>query len=151
MIPIQTTPPSNPSNGDYYIDSSTNNMYVYDSIRGKWLSTTMVNFGGGKNRTQSTGYLRMFNGCAMSDTTGFVSPWNGTIIGMGIGRDDTNSCTIQVRRNGATSGAQLSSSTYRTSVNNLNIDFSADETLSLYLSSGIATNPQCWVFIKWRV
>jgi len=125
----------------FYIDTDT-----YSNNEGKG----MLSFQAGRNGTINGGsYMRISNGLAMDENIGWVAPWDGKIVAISIGRNNTDSSVIEVRINGNSTSAQLSTNDNTSYVNNLNVSFSAGDSLSIYLKSGKIKRGVVTVFCLW--
>lgn len=141
-----------PSDGDLYYDTTLSLQMEYNSARAKWLSTESTTFYFGRNNVVATGqYYRGIDGRVLSDSLGFYSFYNGTVIGLGYTRSDSDSATFEIVSNGSVIDSLLSSSLSGGSLS-LDGDFSSGEILAIRNSSigNATTNVQGWIKIKWR-
>jgi len=143
-----------PNGGDRYFNTGLNMEMYYDSGRSKWFSveTYVIPFG----RTAGTGagvYYRYINGLAFSATNGLIAPYDGTVIGIGYTRNDTDAATFEVVANGSTiSGATLASSANSGKTTSIDSDFSEDDIIAVRNQAGGNTTSAVhgWVRVKWR-
>jgi len=154
---VSATDPSSPSpqNGDEYYNSAIGIKMYYDGTRSKWLSveTETVHFGR-DGSTLAGSYYRGIDGQALSATNGIIALENGTVIGIGYTRDDTDSATFEVTAGGTLiTGAVLASTSLSGKTKNLNSNFSEDDILAVRNQSGgnSTTNVEGWVRLKWRI
>jgi hypothetical protein len=90
----------------------------------------------------------------MASTNGHIAVENGTIIGIGYTRDDTDSATFEVTAGGTLiTGAVLASTATSGKTKTLNSDFNEDDILGVRNQAGGNTTSVVngWVRIKWRV
>jgi hypothetical protein len=126
----------------------------YDGSRSKWLSIESTTFWFARNGNTAAGnYYRMSDGLAYSSATGLYAPHNGTIIGLGYTRTDTDSATFEVVAGGTLiTGATLASTAIGGSVTTINGDFSSTNVLAARNQSGgnTTSNVAGWVRLRWR-
>jgi hypothetical protein len=154
---VSTTDPTTPTpqDGDQYYNSVLDMNMYYDGGRAKWLSVeTETIFFGRNGNTAAGNYYRVGDGLAYSSTNGHIAVENGTIIGIGYTRDDTDSATFEVTAGGTLiTGAVLASTATSGKTKTLNSDFNEDDILGVRNQAGGNTTSVVngWVRIKWRV
>lgn len=143
-----------PSNGDTYYNSDMDMEMYYDNDRGKWLSVESAYIPFGRSGGTGSGvFYRYIDGIAFSSTQGWVAENNGTVVGIGYTRTDSDSATFEVTAGGTLiTGATLASAATSGKTKTLNADFSEDDILGVRNQSGGNTTSQVhgWVKIKWR-
>jgi hypothetical protein len=143
-----------PADGDEYYNTVLDMKMFYDGSRSKWLSIESTTFWFARNGNTAAGnYYRMSDGLAYSSATGFYAPHNGTIIGLGYTRTDTDSATFEVVASGTLiTGATLASTAIGGSVTTINGDFSSTNVLAARNQSGgnTTSNVAGWVRLRWR-
>ena len=139
--------------GDHYYDTTIDMEMRYDSTRAKWLSVEAAFIYFGRNgSTPTPGFYRgSADGLVMSSTSGFYAAYNGTIVGLGYTRADTDAATFDVVESG-TSRATLASSAVAGVSNALDGNFSQGGILAVANQTGgnITTDVSGWVKVKWR-
>lgn len=131
--------PGTPSGGDLFFRTDILQQFVYDSSRGKWLTTNRATYNAGRNRANrnTTAYMNIGD-AAMSSTVGLRMPRNGTILAVSIDNDNitTANRTLDIRVNNSTTNrVQLVVTTGNKGANltNGNQDFSAGDLLQAVL------------------
>jgi hypothetical protein len=145
-----TTP--TPAEGDRYYNTSLEMEMRYDGARAKWLSVASETIEFGRNgNTAANAYYRSSDTLAFSSTDGRKAEWNGTIVGIGYTRTDTDSATFEVTADGTTV-ASLVSTALSGRDNALNGDFAQDSILGVRNATGgnVTSSVLGWVRIKWR-
>jgi hypothetical protein len=139
--------------GDKYFNTAIDAEMRYDSGRAKWLSVESAYIYFARNgSTPSPGFYRgTSDGLVMSATSGFYAAYNGTIVGLGYTRSDTDAATFDVVE-GGTSRATLASSAVAGVSNALDGNFTQGGILAVQNQTGgnITSDVQAWVKIKWR-
>ena len=148
-IPRGTSFPSQPVDGRFWYRTDDDHLYRYDSGRSKWLGELDWD-GGGRSGTQSSNsYFRRFNGMPMSATLGTYIPYDITIVGITWAKGNTNSGTIEVRRNGVLAVGVATGAASNGSDLTLNTNFSSGGIFSLYWNSANSTtNVQIKVYYR---
>jgi len=139
-------------NGDKFFDTDLEMEMRYDSTRSKWLSVEAMYIQYGRNGNNGVGvYYRGIDGRVMSSTNGYHMPYDGTVVGLGYTRDDTDSATFDVVE-GGTSRATLASTAVSGRSNALDGDFSQGGVLAVVNQAGgnTTTNVMGWVKVKFR-
>jgi hypothetical protein len=151
--PPGTSDPSSPTpqNGDRYYNITLQMWMTYDESRSKWLSESMAIFQFGRNgSTPSGGYYRGVNGLTFSATIGYVVPWNGTVVGAGYSRSDTDNADFELTDDGTTIVAGNSTAVSGYS-NSLDANFTQGSVLAARNGGPNATTDvQGWFLVKWR-
>lgn len=150
------TDPSSPTpeDGDLYYNTVLKMQMEYDASRSKWLSTeTQIIYFGKSKDTQPGQYFKGLDGKVFSNTIGYYTEYNGTIISISFTRANTESITLEITE----SGTQISTLGPTTAIADksivVNNNFSANGVLSVrnLSSGGIATDILGQVRIKWRI
>lgn len=139
-------------NGDKYFDTTLDLEMRYDSTRSKWLSVEAMYFYFGRdNQTQTGQFYRGPDGLVQSSTSGFTMPHDGTVVGLGYTRSDSDAATFEVVE-GGTNVATLASSANSGKSNALDGDFSEDGILAVRNASGgnRTRDVSGWVKVRWR-
>ena len=147
-IVIQSTAPT-VSNEYAWFDTVDVELYVADTTRNKWLSPAPFVVSAGRNANATNVYLRGQDGIAMN-LSGFVVPYNCTIVAISAKTDGAETWTAEVRKNGSvTVIASLSlvaaASGYTTSTD---VDLTAGDVIELYCNGTTIKTPWMNVFIK---
>ena len=141
-----------PSDGYGYYNTALEMEMQYDATRGKWLSVESVMFQVGRSGNTAPGsYYRGINGLALSSTRGYTALYNGTVVGFGYTRSDSDAATFDIVAGGS-SVATLASSAVKGKSNSLNGDFSEDDVLAVTNQAGgnTTSNVAAWIKVKWR-
>jgi hypothetical protein len=149
-----STDPSSPTpaDGDVYYNTVLRMEMRYDGSRSKWLSVESQVFEFGRSgNTAANAYYRGTDAEPYSASSGRTAEWNGTVVGLGYTRSDSDSATFQVTSGGTTIASLASAATSGRS-NSLNGDFSQDAILGVRNAPGGNTTSGVlgWVRIKWR-
>ncbi len=152
ITPINYTP--NQWLGGGEICFKNNELYYRDATRGKWLSMAMTTVTAGTASSTASGYMYTHNSIQMSSTIGFTFPFNGTIVGISMANANYyTSCNLVVRANGDDLTSKWIEG-HRDSTDNLNADFDANTTISLYIKASGSqrpTKPNVILFIRRRI
>jgi len=144
-----------PSNGDKYFNSTLGMEMYYDASRLKWLSIEVFMILFGRNGGTNAGtFYRYINGIAFTSTRGVVAENDGTVVGIGYTRSDTDSATFEVTAGGTLiTGAVLASTANSGKTKILNADFNEDDILGVRNQSGgnATSDVHGWVKIRWRI
>ena len=139
--------------GDNFYDTDLDLEMRYDATRGKWLSVEAVYFYFGRQNNVPGGvyYRGPADRQIMSATDGFIAPHDGTIVGLGYTRDDSDAATFEVVE-GGTLRASLASSATSGKSNALDGDFSEDGIIAVRNAAGSNTTSDVigWVKLRWR-
>jgi len=149
---LAADPGGTPSDGDIYYNTALDMEMRYDAGRTKWLSIESQVFQFGRSGNTADGaYYKHVDAMTMSATAGFMVPHNGTLIGVGYTRTDTDAATFEIQDDGVSLGT-LASAAVAGSVMALNGDFAASSVLSALNQTGSATTSGVlgWFKVKWR-
>jgi len=138
--------------GDKFYDQDLDMEMRYDGTRAKWLSVESFYIQFGRQGNNGAGvYYRAVDGQVMSSTNGYVAPYDGTIVGAGYTRDDSDAATFEFVE-GGTNRATLASAAQAGKANNLDGNFSADGVLAARNASGgnATTDVIGWFKVKFR-
>jgi len=143
---------TNPVNGLQAYSSDWDMLMIYDSTRGKWLSSEVTALQYGENGIVDGAFLR-FGGDMRDGGSGARMPFNGTIVRVTVqtsGGNATKGFEIRVN-NTVVDTFNLSSNVY--TATDKNVDFNAGDYISVYVSSAGASisNPSCIIWVKWRL
>lgn len=138
--PVQSiTPPIDPYPGQLWIKAPDYELFVYDSTRGKWLSSKIITTTAARNSPVAQNiYMRTADG-GPSNIFPFVLPYDATLIGITASGKISQTWTVQARvGNVPIPGAELNiASSSAASDFSLNIDFNAEDGVQIYLSSSV--------------
>lgn len=141
-----------PTGGDRYYNTTLNLWMFYDSSRSKWLSEETFEISVGRNGATNAGtYYRGPDSRVLSATSGWLAPFNGTVIGLAYTRSDTDAATFEVTADG-TNVATVASSAVEGRNNALNGDFAQDVVLACRnaAAGNDTSNVIASIRIKWR-
>lgn len=153
-MPSGTSFPTSPapSAGDIFYRTDLNMTFQYDSSRSKWLSMSQMFLDWGSNVADGK-YLNIHG--AVATQTGYLMPYNGTIISVTAKSASGNQSKLfELRRNNdrvtPLDSFTLTSGSY--SAINKNIDFDAGDYLQAFVpASGVpAKDAVVMVVICWR-
>ena len=147
-----TTDPTvpTPADGDRYYNTTLDMEMRYDSTRAKWLSVEAVMIDVSDQGALTSGSYFQVGTLRMSSTRGFPALYNGTVVGLGYTRSDSDAASFAVTEGGTTISSVASTATTGKDIT-LNDNFSQDGILAIRndgansMSDGI-----CWVRVKWR-
>lgn len=128
-------------------------LYVYDSVRSKWLSVQRMFLTFGKKGKTKDQFLAFGAGELYSNNSGYRLARNATIVAITGQLDASGTCDMRIRRNdSATNIATLNiSSAIGNSDTTPNVDLSANDYLQSYLESVAgAEDPVVVVELAWR-
>lgn len=84
--PVSATPPAGPSNGNVWMDSGTQIVYVFDAVRNKWLSISRHMYFFSRNGNANGAFIKA------ADTNDIGAGWsvayNGVLTGIHIRSTD---------------------------------------------------------------
>lgn len=137
--------------GDKYYNSTLQLDMRYDGTRSKWLSVDSAYLLFGRNSGTGSGvYYRGINGLVHSATIGYFQPHDGTIVGLGYTRGDTDAAIFSVVE-GGTVAASLASTATSGGDNSLDGNFTAGGILAVQNTGANATTSVTgWLKVKWR-
>jgi len=147
-----TTAPSSPKEGDLWFDTDLDMWFFYDSTRSKWLSVESAMIQVGKfGNTAAGSYFHGVDGITLSATDGYHALFDGTVVGFGYTRSDTDAATFDIV-SGGSSLATIASSAVSGRTTSLNADFSAGGILALMNQTGgnAMTDVTAWIKVRWR-
>ncbi len=155
--PLELTPKASRSTTGLaggQIEVGTNGIvYVYDSVRAKWISMDRPPFIFGRKGVTKNQYLYFAAGSLPSLNSGYRMLRNAVITGMSCQLDSPGTCSIYIRKDKDTvniATLTLSSETGNQRTD-LNVDVSAGEGLQCYLESAAVVNdPMVILEIAWR-
>jgi hypothetical protein len=130
-----------------------NTLFMYDAVRGHWLSVDSVAFSAAIVGSSVKNSYMLVHGDSCSATVGYVMPFNGTIVMMGAVSSSATSNSFAIYRSGASLVSLAWSGVASVYSNTTNADFSAGDILSPYISgtSNYCTNPVCWFSVRRRI
>jgi len=146
------TDPAGGSDGDLYYNTDMNLWMFYDGSRSKWLSKEVIIFQIGRDgRTAPGSFYRTVDRQTMTNTLGFVAPYNGTVGGFAYTRSDTDSATFEIRAAGS-SITTLASSAGKGYSSTLDGNFSQNDVISVQNQTGgnATSSVSGTVLMRWR-
>ena len=149
---VPTATGSGFQDGDKFYDTDLDMEMRYDATRGKWLSVEAAYFQFGRQNNVPAGvYYRGPDRQIMSATDGFIAAYNGTVVGLGYTRADTDAATYEVVA-GGTATAELASAALKGKSNALDGNFAADAVLAVRNKAGSNTTSDTigWFKVRWR-
>lgn len=136
--------PSFPSTGDQYYRTDLDKLFSYDGGRSKWLSVERSNYVGAIERANGSTITYLQVGTAeMSDETGFLMPFDGTIINMAVRNRNTMNAdrTMSIRINDVSAwDLIIPNGGLQSSVTNANADFSSGDLIQVRFEDDGANN-----------
>jgi hypothetical protein len=129
-------------------------LWVYDTVRGKWLSTQRSTFGAGEKGRIRNKYLMVFDG-QVSNLTGWRVVRDATITAIAAQTRNNETWTLRVRKNGdPTDIASLTMSAVDGNHSSVaNVDVSEGDQIQFYAETtgflGIK-DALVWVEVAWR-
>ena len=146
--------PNSPVQGDTFYRTDSEDIFIYDSTRNKWLSISRNSLICGRDRVEYniSGYMYVGN-AVQSSTSGFKMPYNGTILSISIQNSNilTNSRTMDVRINNSTTDRiQLTINSGNSGIvsSNVNTDFNSGDLIQCVLLEGDDTLDNVIVMIN---
>jgi hypothetical protein len=130
-------------------------LFMYDNVRGKWLSTETTALQYNKGDVLTDAPLR-FGGDLRVNTSGPIMPFNGTIVyatAMSAAGNTTKPFEIRVRNGSTTRSVHtVTYTTRQLNEHNLNIDFNAGDYITVFVTNtGSAIEDTAFVvWVKWR-
>jgi len=134
-------------------------LYMYDDARDKWLSveSTALQFG---NESSISSNNLFFGGELQNNGSGPQMPFDGTIVYLTVQTSNSTSRRMDIRINGSNVGnnadptldAQFNLSSGTFSFSQFNIDFDAEDYISLNVNSN-GSDPEdtaAIIWVKWR-
>jgi hypothetical protein len=129
-------------------------LWVYDDIRGKWLSSFRASLEAGEKGRAKNKYLLVVDGQAIN-LTGYRLPRDATITALAAQTRDIETWTLHVRKNGTLTdiASLVMSGISGNHTNSLNIDLDESDRVQFYAETttflGIK-DPLIWIEIAWR-
>ncbi len=151
IVPDGSTPSTSLADGAITVMNGM--MYIYDSGRSKFLSTTRQYMNAGRNHPAASNlYLRIYDGLPTS-VTGYRVLRNATITAIWAQADASSTWTFEVRKN---SSVTVITSVGMTAVQgnsatNINIDITAGDELQFFCNGTSINTPLGGIEIAWRV
>jgi len=138
------TPPSSPFNGQSWIDLKTNELYVYDGVRLKWLSNRTITYIAGRNKNKSSDiYLYSSNGIT-TKIAPFILPFDATLIAISASSSKFQTWALEVHTNNSSvPGANLLMVLNKAaSDSTINVDFFKNDGIQVYMNGKLISHPQ---------
>jgi hypothetical protein len=108
-------------------------LFIYDSQRSKWLSVAPMTCSFGRSGNDRTGYMRYCGEIQTgSSYGGFVSPWDGTIVGISCNAKNDPNSYFQVGIDGGGWDSFYWGGQSEVSWDNVNINFSKNDRITIY-------------------
>ena len=150
LTPVNYTPNQWLGGGEICVKD--NELYLYDSTRSSFLSTSTFGIQWASNSNNVSGYI--FYGAAQTNSsTGFVPTTKSKIVGISAVSQDNSSDSISIIVNGyVVQNVWWQSGII--SLNNLNIDVNSSDVINLYLNGSGSSRPNrpcITLFIKSRI
>lgn len=129
-------------------------LWVYDSVRGKWLSSQRNSFGAGEKGRIRNKYLMVFDG-QVTNLTGWRVVRDATITAIAAQTKDAESWSLRVRKNGDPTdiATLVMNSVDGNHTNVTNVDISEGDQIQFYAETagffGIK-DALVWVEVAWR-
>lgn len=136
-----------------YIDTTSGDVYYYDSIRVKNLGVATVQQDAGRNHSTVTNQYLRNGGDTPTNLNGFVLPWNATLITMSMsGSLNTQTWSAEVRKNGGGIAQDILTITneYSNYDNTKNTDFDAGDRIMIYCNGTSINYPHITLFFRRR-
>lgn len=149
-----TAPPGTPVNGFLWSDTVNHVLYQYDSVRGKWLSTSELVVSGGRNAVNVTNvYLESIDSIP-SNLGGQRIPYNATLVAMvAVNNPTVNETWVaEARRNGVVTpiaSVSIVAGTFAVTTV-LNFDVSTNDRIEWYCNGTNIDRPRIDLFFKRR-
>lgn len=128
-------------------------LYMYDSVRGKFLSIQRQTFVFGKRGRSSDQYLNFYSSDHPSNNSGLRMLRNATIVGLTGNLNASGTCDLRLRKNDNTANiATLNITSALGSIDStVNIDIDVNEYLQAYVdATPFVRSPILVVEIAWR-
>ena len=128
-------------------------LWVYDSSRGKWLSSSRFNASAGEKGRVRDKYLRVYDS-QVTNLSGWRVPRDGTITAIVAQTRQAYSWTLRVRKNGSDTNiaSLVLNSEAGKHQTTLSVDVAAGDQIQLFAETafGAIRDPLVWVEIAWR-
>lgn len=149
IVAQSTVPETSPEDGDIFYKDNTNNLYVYEGGRDKWLSITTHAFHFARSGATDNTYLE-FEGIT-NIFRGPIMPFDGTIVGITASGEGNLGKNIAIV-SGTTALAvfQLSNGTYNNQALNIDVDEGSVLRVLVSATGAPVINPIVSIYIKWR-
>lgn len=145
--PVSPTPAA----GDTYYNTTLQMDMVYDGARSKWLSVTSDVLWGSDAGALTVGTFLQAGNVRMTAAFGYTAMYNGTVVGLGYTRSDSDASSWQVTSNGSTISTIATSATVGQS-NTLNDNFNQGSVLGIRNGGANSmSNTIVWVRVRWRI
>jgi hypothetical protein len=145
--------PASPYPGQLWMKVPDYELFVYDAVRAKWLSSRMISTTASRRSNNASNiYLRAADR-SPTNLHPFVLPFDATLVGISASGELAQTWTLQVRTGGTpVPGATLAISSASAATDyTLNVDFAAGSAVQMYLSSGSGiSNPRASLFFARR-
>lgn len=139
-----------PTNGDLFFDQDIGVIFYFDQSRSKWLSTeSYVIQSGRSGTTGNNGFYRGINGLLLNASRGWPAFFDGTVVGFGYTRGDTDNANFEILAGGSVIET-INSQTLSAVFTDLNSDFNQGQILTFRNTGSATSNVQFWTRIKWR-
>lgn len=145
------------SAGDMYYNTALQMDMRWDAVREKWLSVNETIMTFGHNGEVAAGvYFDGKSNITFTATNGFNLPGNGTVVAMGLARDNTTAIVIELTSNGnAIAGGSLATLLTSESSSAIDAGFTSAGGAVMgarnHQGSDVCLNLQGWARIKWSV
>jgi hypothetical protein len=149
---VAASAPAAPYPGQLWVKVPEYELYVYDGIRGKWLSPRTVMTGGARDvHNASNVYFYHDDGVA-STVAPFIVPFDATIVGMSLSCRAAATWTGEVRVGlvplvGAALTVNAATQAFS---NTLNVDVAAGTAIQLYMNGSNISYPRVSVVLARR-
>jgi len=136
-----------------FADTTSDDVYFYDSVRGKALGVAIIQHDVGRNHSSVTDQFLRSEGDTPVNLNGFVLPWDATLVSISMSENlNTQTWSAEVRKNGG--GVAQDSLTitnqYSNYNNNNNTDFSAGDRIMVYCFGTSIDYPHVTLFFRRR-
>ena len=135
------------------VDSTSGEVYYYDSVRGKNLGVSLIQQDAGRNNSNVTDQFLRGEADVPTNQNGFVSPWKATLVSMSMsGKLNTQTWSVEVRKNGGGIAQDTLTITnqYSNYSNINNVDFNAGDRIMIYCSGTSVDYPRASLFFRRR-
>ena len=135
------------------VDSTSGEVYYYDSVRGKNLGVSLIQQDAGRNNSNVTDQFLRGEADVPTNQNGFVLPWKATLVSMSMsGKLNTQTWSVEVRKNGGGIAQDTLTITnqYSNYSNINNVDFNAGDRIMIYCSGTSVDYPRASLFFRRR-
>jgi len=136
-----------------HVDTTSGDVYYYDSMRNKNLGVSLIQQDVGRNYANVTNQFLRSEGNVPTNQNGFVLPWNGTLVAISMsGKLNTQTWTLEVRKNGGgvAQDTLILNNQYSTYNNTNNKDFNAGDRVMIYCVGTSIDFPHATLFFRRR-